>query len=332
LNESFSLKQILKSCEIDIIELQEPEQKQIDGLAISFSSPGKIVFDLKNLDVTFANTLRRILLSEIPTVAIEKVVLNQNTSVLQDENLAHRISLIPILFDPKLLEDAPEELETGLNPSNTLVFTLKKKCTEKKEVRKDAPVEQRLINHTIYSQDIVWVRQDGQDFSPPEIERDIPIVKLRAGQEIEMELYAIKGVGQQHAKWSPVCTGFYKLMPDIVFKDTIIGEDAEKLVQMCPKNCFDIEDIQGISTAVVARPRDCSMCRECIRVRDDWAKEKTEKISLERIRNHFIFSIESVGHYSPDQLFSEAINVLEKKFSSLLIAYDASSDFRETQL
>ncbi len=63
-----------------------------------------IVFDLSGVDAPVANALRRILLSEIPTMAIEKVLLFQNTSVIQDEVLAHRLGLIPIKVDPRLFQ------------------------------------------------------------------------------------------------------------------------------------------------------------------------------------------------------------------------------------
>jgi DNA-directed RNA polymerase I and III subunit RPAC1 len=44
------------------------------------------------------------MIAEIPTMAIEKVNMWQNTSILPDENLAHRIGLVPILADPRLFE------------------------------------------------------------------------------------------------------------------------------------------------------------------------------------------------------------------------------------
>lgn len=57
----------------------------------------------------------------------------------------------------------------------------------------------------------------------------------------------------------------------------VTGKQAEALVQKCPMNVFDIEDLprKGIRQARVARPRDCTMCRECIR-EGEWA----EKIQL----------------------------------------------------
>ncbi len=62
----------------------------------------EIVFDLIGAEPPLANALRRILLAEIPTMAIEKVTMWQNTSIIPDENLAHRVGLIPIKADPRL--------------------------------------------------------------------------------------------------------------------------------------------------------------------------------------------------------------------------------------
>ena len=59
-------------------------------------------FDMIGIDASIANSFRRILLSEVPTMAIEKVHVFNNTSVIQDEVLAHRLGLIPLKANPKL--------------------------------------------------------------------------------------------------------------------------------------------------------------------------------------------------------------------------------------
>jgi len=64
----------------------------------------EIEFDLVGVEPPLANALRRILIAEIPTIAIEKVNMWQNTSIIPDENLAHRMGLIPIKADPRLFE------------------------------------------------------------------------------------------------------------------------------------------------------------------------------------------------------------------------------------
>lgn len=68
----------------------------------------EIVFDLIGAEPPLANALRRILIAEIPTIAIEKVNMWQNTSIIPDENLAHRIGLVPIKADPREFELHPQ--------------------------------------------------------------------------------------------------------------------------------------------------------------------------------------------------------------------------------
>jgi len=69
---------------------------------------------------------------------------------------------------------------------------------------------------------------------------------MRPGQEIEMDLICEKGIGKTHAKWSPVCTAYYRLLPDIKVNN-IQGDDAKELKNLCPMGVFDIEDLGGIS-------------------------------------------------------------------------------------
>jgi DNA-directed RNA polymerase I and III subunit RPAC1 len=63
----------------------------------------KIVFDLVGAEAPLANAIRRIMIAEVPTVAIEKVTIWQNTSIIPDENLAHRVGLIPLKVNPDLI-------------------------------------------------------------------------------------------------------------------------------------------------------------------------------------------------------------------------------------
>ena len=83
-----SLKHFAQTCDIDIRKLNDEE----------------IVFDLIGAEPPLANALRRIMIAEIPTIAIEKVTMWQNTSIIPDENLAHRMGLIPLKADARKFE------------------------------------------------------------------------------------------------------------------------------------------------------------------------------------------------------------------------------------
>jgi len=78
------------------------------------------------------------------------------------------------------------------------------------------------------------------------INGDIVLAKLAHGQIIEFEAHAVKGVGKDHAKFSPVATAFYKLRTNITFPEGhFTGKEAEKLVDTCPMGVFDIEELGG---------------------------------------------------------------------------------------
>jgi DNA-directed RNA polymerase alpha subunit len=87
------------------------------------------------------------------------------------------------------------------------------------------------------------------------VQKDILILKLRPGQEIELEAHAVKGIGKTHAKWSPVATAFYRLLPEVTLTQQVEGEEAAALEKMCPKKVFDIEDLGGGQVKHCAPPR-----------------------------------------------------------------------------
>jgi len=70
--------------------------------------------------------------------------------------------------------------------------------------------EDLYVNHSVYSGDLVHVPYgDQSDWwagsnAPKPVHDDILIAKLRPGQKIECEIHCEKGIGREHAKWSPV--------------------------------------------------------------------------------------------------------------------------------
>lgn len=98
---------------------------------ISYISERVANFDLINIDTSISNALRRIMISEVPSVAAEQVYIFNNTSVIQDEVLAHRIGLIPLKVDPDLLSwiDTTVDEKDRFTDANTVVLTLDVSCT-----------------------------------------------------------------------------------------------------------------------------------------------------------------------------------------------------------
>lgn len=103
------------------------------------------------------------MIAEIPTVAIEKVEMWQNTSVIPDENLAHRMGLVPIAVDPRVFEYRQEGKPS--TAENSLRFKLHVKCTKKVPgqavVLNNTEDEEKYFNSpNVYSGDLEWVPID----------------------------------------------------------------------------------------------------------------------------------------------------------------------------
>ncbi|EDR25427.1 DNA-directed RNA polymerases I and III subunit RPAC1, putative [Entamoeba dispar SAW760] len=267
-------------------------------------SPEKVEFDAMGIDVSVANGLRRIMIAEVPTMAIEMVVLEDNSSAIPDEMLCHRLGLIPILADPRKFKFPKDRHFTDPTEEDTIVFTLDVTCT--------LDSAKNPVNNKVYSSDLIWEPQGEQEttFADCPIKPvfdDILIAELQPHQHIKCKLFCCKGIGQDHAKFSPVCPATYRLMPKI----TVIKQNkkmSKEIKNCCPLNVFDIED----GELIVKNPRNCKMCRECIR------EERSEYIKLGREENHYLFSVESTGIYPAKEIFSEAVKIMKSKAEKLV--------------
>eukprot|EP00866_Antonospora_locustae_P000022 jgi/Antlo1/22/720 len=237
-----------------------------------------------NTDCSVANALRRILISEIPTLAVEKVLVYKNSGVMPDETLAHRLGLIPIVIDPEKVN--AKELET-----------LKFRIYAKNDTGEIT---------SIYSHDI----QCPPSCRDPWFKRNVLITRLAPKQEIEVEMLCSKGIGKEHAKWSPVCPATYRLMPDIQVQD-VYDEEAVKLQSLFKEGVIGIQEIGGRKKAFVRNPRLDFMSREVLR-----HKEFDGRVYIGRVPNHFIFTIESV-FIDPLVLLKRAICILMEKARQL---------------
>ena len=86
--------------------------------------------ELIGIDAAIANAFRRILISEVATMAVKTVYFHDNTSIIQDEVLAHRLGLVPLKVDPNLFQNYNESIDkTDLN---TLVYRLDVTCRRKR--------------------------------------------------------------------------------------------------------------------------------------------------------------------------------------------------------
>ncbi len=145
----------------------------------------RISVKLKDIPLQYANALRRICLNGVPVFAIDTVDIIENSSVLADEALAHRLALIPIKTDlSRFVEPSKCDCKSETGCSNCRVMLILDSG--------DTDVTRTILSNELTSED--------KDVSP--ISDKIPIIQLAPGQRIKLEAYARLGRGTEHAKWN----------------------------------------------------------------------------------------------------------------------------------
>ncbi|KAL0144672.1 DNA-directed RNA polymerase [Mucor lusitanicus] len=152
----------------------------------------RITFILSDTDLSVANSLRRVMIAEVPTVAIDMVEIETNTTVLADEFLAHRLGMVAIdSRDVDKLRYTRDCTCSQYCSDCSVELTLHVKCTD------DRTKDVTTRDLTSSNQQFQPVLQDKDDSG-------VLLVKLRKGHELKLKCIAKKGVAKEHAKWSPV--------------------------------------------------------------------------------------------------------------------------------
>jgi len=145
----------------------------------------KISVKLKGVPLQYANALRRVCLNGVPVFAIDTVDIIENSSVLPDEGLAHRLGLIPIKTDlTRFNEPSKCDCQSEAGCSNCRVMLVLDSG--------DSDVTRTILSNELSSED---------DSIKPTSDK-ISIVQLTQGQRIKVECYARLGRGTEHAKWN----------------------------------------------------------------------------------------------------------------------------------
>jgi len=161
-----------------------------------------VTFTLKEADSATANAIRRVIMSEIPVLAIDEVDFYENTSALFDEYIAHRIGLIPIKADLGI--------EKGKSKV-TFSIDCKGPCT-------------------VYASNLKTKDKEAK----PAYER-IPIMKLGEGQSLRLEGIAREGIGKEHAKFQPCFCSYKQHKTD----PTTFEFEVESFGNMPPKKLLE---------------------------------------------------------------------------------------------
>lgn len=241
-------------------------------------------FILSNANASFANGIRRAALSDVPTLAIDDVNIYNNTSVLFDEQLALRLALTPLTTDIEEFVPA-EECTCGSEcPACKVSLTLSA----------EGP-------RMVYSGDLV-----SSDAKVQAADQNVPLIDLKEGQKVVLEAIARMGYGHNHAKWQAGVACGYKNMPVVTFENC---DQCGACVSECPQGIIHIgQNGAEISGDDILK---CILCKLCASVCE------IDAIKVSEDENTFIFSMESDGSYTVQQLIINAGTTIKEKASRL---------------
>jgi len=240
----------------------------------------EIKFLVSGVKSSFVGALRRMMLSEVPTMSIEWVEFNTNTSAMPDEVLANRLGQVPLTYDPK-------------------AYTLKKdcKCEDKGCSRCEVKLALKKKGPAmVYSDDLKTTDKSVVSF----IEK-IPLVELFDGQELEFVATAQLGTGREHSKWQGAVVG-YKNLPNIKIGD-VAKDDMDKFVKVCPRGVLKAKD----GKIIVTDPVKCILCMNCVE-----ASRKGE-VEVTPVEDSFVFTVETASGIKAEDVVQMATDALGEK-------------------
>jgi len=275
----------------------------------------KIQILLSKTDRSFANALRRSLISDTPKMAIDSVTFQlgtkeqdeeiwETTGPLPDEMIAQRLAMIPI-------------------PTVHDKFHFQDECPNCRDVVEEERgcVECQMIYTCVVfgSEEGRWVTAGDMKYlgegslEIPDEYKSIPITKLLKGQMIEFYATAIMGRGREHTKWSPVCgVSFHprrigvmnnkrksKILWDMDLEINAKDFDKDGKLKDIDKVAILVDELNHVGEGTEA------------------SREFSDAVTLEEVSGEFILEFETDGSMEPKVAFMKAVEELAGRFGSL---------------
>lgn len=261
----------------------------------------RVNFVLENVDLAMANSFRRVMMADIPTVAIDMVEIESNTTVLPDEFLAHRLGMIP-LVSTNCDEAIRYTRDCGCIDGCkycTIVLRLNVTCTTKGQtmiVTSNHLEVDIMIEDDPEAQPGEELSKRTENFGQPVGKNEagvepIIICKMRTGGELKARCVAKKGTAKEHAKWSPCSAMGFEYDPYNKLRHTTFWFEVDK------KGEWPLSD----------------NAKEEIVPRDD------EPFDYNAKPNKFYMQVETDGSLGPQEVVMKGLQEMQTKLGNLIL-------------
>eukprot|EP00542_Grammatophora_oceanica_P014930 CAMPEP_0194034564 /NCGR_PEP_ID=MMETSP0009_2-20130614/6984_1 /TAXON_ID=210454 /ORGANISM="Grammatophora oceanica, Strain CCMP 410" /LENGTH=287 /DNA_ID=CAMNT_0038675535 /DNA_START=9 /DNA_END=872 /DNA_ORIENTATION=+ len=277
------------------------------------------------------------MIAEVPTLAIDLVEFHDNSTVLNDEYIAHRLGLIPIRYQAPDSEKGGDCHGAFLPHRECVCYDRCPRCSVEFELDVDfdqvnptRPDDEIMAPLTVTSRDLKsnnecvapahFLNQDEQEESQDD---GVAIVKMGPGQRLKLKAVARMGISKEHAKWCPVAVATYRFWPIIDINHdacaALTMEQKQELVDSCPDRVLEIDEVTGHLKAVEGAEELATYSME-LQETQEAMKQRAEDDDFVAIRHstdRFIFSVESTGAMDADEILLSALRVLKDRLNYL---------------
>jgi DNA-directed RNA polymerase II subunit RPB3 len=298
--------------------MADPKQR-VPTVEVQELTSDMIRFVLRGTDTSMANALRRVIIAEVPTLAIDLVEVVENSSCLCDEFIAHRLGLIPLLSERASEMEFPYDYAGDDESKTDVKIDLRVRCAsdQTEDVTSNDLIcgDARVV--PVNYKPTPRASGEDQHVTTPSVDGTsdggILIVKLRKNQQVHLRCVARKGIGRDHAKWQPVATATYRFEPEITIDETLMSRltEEEKMAFAVSSPAPVFKYNPSTKRVEIDTPESYAYDGECLKKAEEMGVPGL--VTIVAKQDAFAFTVESTGAVPPEDIVTRALEVLGRK-------------------
>lgn len=330
------LLEVIKKIQIELFGLfQDIFTKKGNGNIVQYQqiTPLLLRGTIKDIKTSYVNGIRRVILEDLLCLAIRIVQFKESKNILDDEQIAFRLGLIPI--------DCAD-IDKLIPQSECDCDEFCSKCSATLQINETHPADSGALHPWMITDlDLKSINHPSiRPISQTEGNHDslnrINIAPLAPGQEMSLNAIVTMGSGRENAKFKPACRVLFIPRMSVTIHDDVIKElkltpqETQWFAKECPNEVFTVDEKSQLQV------KDADRCTACqchiiasktlinAKLSQEEIQKRMEDDTLKPIaectvhgqddsKTTFQFAIESVGGMKPVDILMRSIDMLLRK-------------------